>query len=557
MTNEAGSLSFARILTEGIKEMVFVVKVIDDGSFAYEFLNNMAMELTFLTSASIGKTFDDIHSAKKAEFFNGKYGEVLRGSRSIRYEDSFYSPANRLFYSKNILTPFFDEEGKCTHIVGLATDITEEKTALLQSEGIRGRLEESSARYRPLFDSSAAAIFTVDSKGSITGGNATGQKLSGFFMRELAGKNFVDFIVLKERGQASEHFLSAIAGEVKDRRLKFITKLGISIACLVKFIPINLESKNTGFYMIVKDMTELDRIASLYQEGAENFRIIAENVHDVIILMDRDKNYLYVSPSVEIIYGYKADGIVGEKAFYNVHSEDIKVIEQAFNEAAENRTPYLVQLRLLHKNKGWVWSEINGTPVFDEENRFNHMVMVARDISTQKEYESQLKHFAYFDSLTELPNRRNFQEYAKSQLELNERYGKSLAVLILDIDDFKEINDQWGHETGDAVIQEFGFRLNSCIQGENMAARLGGDEFVILLADTESKEQVAEIADQIYRVMEKPIEVQGLSLKISISMGIALAPAEEVSVSVMMKRADMAMYKAKKQEKNSFHVSPA
>lgn len=441
--------------------------------------------------------------------------------------------------------------------MGLATDITEEKTALLQSEGIRGRLEESSARYRPLFDSSAAAIFTVDSKGSITGGNATGQKLSGFFMRELAGKNFVDFIVLKERGQASEHFLSAIAGEVKDRRLKFITKLGISIACLVKFIPINLESKNTGFYMIVKDMTELDRIASLYQEGAENFRIIAENVHDVIILMDRDKNYLYVSPSVEIIYGYKADGVVGEKAFYNVHSEDIKVIEQAFNEAAENRTPYLVQLRLLHKNKGWVWSEINGTPVFDEENRFNHMVMVARDISTQKEYESQLKHFAYFDSLTELPNRRNFQEYAKSQLELNERYGKSLAVLILDIDDFKEINDQWGHETGDAVIQEFGFRLNSCIQGENMAARLGGDEFVILLADTESKEQVAEIADQIYRVMEKPIEVQGLSLKISISMGIALAPAEEVSVSVMMKRADMAMYKAKKQEKNSFHVSPA
>ncbi|WP_298827066.1 bifunctional diguanylate cyclase/phosphodiesterase [uncultured Planococcus sp.] len=557
MTSEAGSLSFARILMEGIKEMVFVVKVNDNDSFAYEFLNNAVMERTLLTPASIGKTIDEVHSVKKAEFLKRKYSEVLRGNCSISYEDSYHSRANRLFYSKSLLTPFFNDEGKCTHIVGLVTDVTEEKTALLQSEGIRQRLEESSARYRPLFDSSAAAIFTLDSEGCITGGNATGQKLSGFFMRDLAGKNFVDFIMLKEREQANEHFLSAMAGEVKDRRLKFTFKSDISIVCLVKFIPINPESKKTGFYMIIKDMTELDRIASLYQEGAENFRIIAENVHDVIILMDRDKNYLYVSPSVETIYGYKADGIVGQKPFYNVHPDDVDFLQQAFNEAAEKRTPYLMQLRLLHKNKGWVWSEINGTPVFDEEDRFNHMVMVARDISIQKEYESQLKHFAYFDSLTELPNRRNFQEYAKSQLELNERCGKSLAVLILDIDDFKEINDQWGHETGDAVIQEFGFRLNSCIQGENMAARLGGDEFVILLADTESKEQVAEIADQIYRVMEKPIEVQGLSLKISISMGIALAPAEEVSVSVMMKRADMAMYKAKKQEKNSFHVSPA
>lgn len=557
MTNEADSLSFARVLMEGIKEMVFVVKVNDGRSFAYEFLNNAVIQRTLLTPGSIGKTFDQTHSTKKAEFLNRKYAEVLQKNQSISYEDSFYSSANQLFYSKNLLTPFFDDEGKCTHIVGLVTDVTEEKTALLQSEGIRQRLEESSARYRPLFDSSAAAIFTIDSEGSITGGNATVQKLSGFFMRDMAGKNFVDFIELKDQEQASEHFLSAISGEFKDRRLKFTSKSGLTIACLVKFIPINPEYKKTGFYMIVKDMTELDRVASLYQEGAENFRIIAENVHDVILLMDRDKNYLYVSPSVEKNYGYKAEGFVGQKPFYNVHPDDVDFVQQAFNEAAENRTAYLVQLRLLHKHKGWVWSEINGAPVFDEEERFNHMVMVARDISTQKEYESQLKHFAYFDSLTELPNRRNFQEYAKSQLELNERYGKSLAVLILDIDDFKEINDQWGHETGDAVIQEFGFRLNSCIQGENMAARLGGDEFVILLADTESKEQVAEIADQIYRVMEKPIEVQGLSLKISISMGIALAPAEEVSVSVMMKRADMAMYKAKKQEKNSFHVSPA
>lgn len=541
---------------EGINEMVFIVKVNEDCSFAYEFLNIAAMERTHLNSASIGKTFNEVHSTKTVEFLNRKYGEVFERNEILSYETSFYSPTNQLFYSKNLLTPFLDDTGKCTHIMCFAKDITEEKTALLESEGIRQRLEESSARYRPLFDSSAAAIFTIDSKGSITGGNATGQKLSGFFMRELVGKSFIDFIVMKNKGQAGEHFQAAIAGEIKDQRLNFTLKSGAFISCLVKFIPISPENEKTGFYMIVKDMTELDRVASLYQEGEENFRIIAENVHDVIILMDRDKKYLYVSPSIENIFGFKAEDAVGQEPFFNVHPEDVNSVHQAFERAAENRSAYIVQLRLLHKDKGWIWSEINGTPVFDEEEQFNHMVMVARDISIQKEYESQLKQFAYFDSLTELPNRRYFQEYATSQLELKDRCGKSLAVLILDIDDFKEINDQWGHEIGDAVIQEFGFRLSGCIFGENMAARLGGDEFVILLADTDSKEQVAEVAGHIYRVMKEPIEVQELSLEISISMGIALAPAEKVSVSVMMKRADMAMYKAKQQEKNSFQVSP-
>lgn len=556
MMNKAASLSFERVLMEGIKEMVFVVKVDEACSFTYEFVNKAVMEKTMLSPASIGKTFDEIHSTMMAKFLNEKYGEVIQTNQSTSYEDSFYSTSNKLFYSKTLLTPLFDEVGKCTHIVSLVKDITNEKIAKLESEGIRERLEESGARYRSLFDSNVDAIFTVDFNGRITGGNSAGCNLSGFLMNELAGKSFIEFVVSEDKEKAKEHFHFSVLGDMKDCRLQIFNKSGTSVGCLVKFIPINVKSKITGFYMIAKDMTELDKIACLYEAGEENFRIIAENVHDVIILMDHYKQYLYVSPSSEKIFGFKADHIIGQKPFYNVHPEDVLIISEAFEQAAKNASTYLVQIRLLHKERGWIWSEINGTPVFGEDKKFNHMVMVARDISIQKDYESQLKHFAYFDSLTELPNRRYFQEYATEKLQLNKKGQRSLAVLILDIDDFKEINDQWGHEIGDAVIQEFGFRLNRCIHGENMAARLGGDEFVILLADTETEEQVAEVADTIYQVMKEPIEVQGLSLKISISMGIALAPAEKVSISVMMKRADMAMYKAKQQEKNSFQVSP-
>ncbi|WP_142826001.1 sensor domain-containing protein [Planococcus soli] len=556
MMNQAASLSFTRVLMEGIKEMVFVVKVDDVCSFTYEFLNKAAMEKTLLGPGSVGKTFDDIHSKFMAKFLNEKYSEVIQTNQSTSYEDSFYSADNKLHYSKTLLTPLFDDLGKCTHIVSLVKDITDEKIAKLESQGIQERLEESSARYRSLFDSNADAIFTVDFNGHITGGNSAGGKLSGYYMNELAGKNFIDFVVPEDKVQAKENFHFSILGNIKDSRLQIFNKTGDVICCLVKFIPINVKSKITGFYMIAKDMTELDKIASLYKAGEENFRIIAENVHDVIILMNHHKQYLYVSPSSETIFGYRPDQIIGQEPYFNVHPKDISNISEAFEQAAKNGSTYLVQIRLLHNERGWIWSEISGTPVFGEDEKFNHMVMVARDISIQKEYESQLKHFAYYDSLTELPNRRYFQEYATERLELNENGRRSLAVLILDIDDFKEINDQWGHETGDAVIQEFGFRLNNCMHGENMAARLGGDEFVILLADTETEKQVAEVADMIYQVMKEPVEVEGLSLNISISMGIALAPSEKVSISVMMKRADMAMYKAKQQEKNTFQVSP-
>lgn len=555
MESEVASLSLARVLMEGIKEMVFVVRVDGVNSFTYDFLNNAVIERTSLVLASVGKTFDEVHSTLITKFLNEKYNEVVQTAQSTSYEDSFYSKENKLFYSKTLLTPFFDNRGKCTHIVSLVKDMTSEKTAKLESERIRERLEESSARYRSLFDNNADAIFTVDFNAHITGGNSSGSKLSGYFMKELAGKSFFDFVIAEDINRAKDHFRLSVLGEIKDWRLSISNKSGKSIACLVKFIPISVKNKITGFYMIAKDMTELDKISGLYEAGEENFRIIAENVHDVIILMDQDKKYLYMSPSSENIFGFRADTIIGQKPFHNVHPEDTIAAERAFNLAAKDGSTFQLQIRLLHKNRGWIWTEVSGTPVFGADQKFNRMVMVARDISIQKEYESQLHHFAYFDSLTELPNRRYFQAYATEKLELNDTSQRNLAVLLIDIDDFKNINDQWGHEIGDAVIQEFGYRLNRCMSGENMAARLGGDEFIVLLTDADDKEKVSEITDVIYRVMKEPINVQELSLHITISMGVALAPTEKIAISTIMKRADMAMYKAKRQEKNSFCVS--
>lgn len=557
MEKEVTSLSYVRILMDGIKEMVFVIKIDEVGSFTYDFFNEAVIDKTSLTPDALGKTFQEAHPKEQAEFLHEKYEEVFLTSQSMSYEDSFYSTECELLYSETLMTPLFDRSGKCTHIVSLVKNITSEKIAKLESERARDRLEESSARYQSLFDSNADAIFTLDFNGRITGGNSASSKLNGFLMEELIGENFDRLFSAEDQERAKGFFELAKLGEIKDERLQILNKSALQISCLVKFIPINVKGVINGFYMIAKDMTEVDEISGLYEVGEENFRIIAENVHDVIVLMDQHRQFLYVSPSSENIFGFSADSIMQKKSYFRIHAEDKQRVADSFDHAAKNSTTFREQLRLLHKEKGWIWTELAGKPVLGEDKKFNHMVIVARDISIQKDYENQLKHFAYYDSLTELPNRRYFQEYATGKLEMDEESRTRLAVLILDIDDFKQINDQWGHEIGDAVIQEFGHRLNNCMHGENIASRLGGDEFIILLTNVDSEEQITEVTDVIYRAMKMPINVQELSFEISISMGIAIAPQEKVSISTLMRRADLAMYHAKRQEKNSFHVSPA
>ena len=124
--SETASLSFAQVLMEGIKEMVFVIKVVEEDSFIYEFFNTAVMEKTSLTSLSIGRTFHEVHSSKLASFLQEKYREAVQSRQCVVYEDSFYSAGKQLFYSKTHLTPLFDETGKCIQVVSLVKDVTDE-----------------------------------------------------------------------------------------------------------------------------------------------------------------------------------------------------------------------------------------------------------------------------------------------------------------------------------------------------------------------------------------------------------------------------------------------
>ena len=185
------------------------------------------------------------------------------------------------------------------------------------------------------------------------------------------------------------------------------------------------------------------------------------------------------------------------------------------------------------------------TPLLDEQGLLKNFVSVIRDITTRKKVEAQMVYRAHHDPLTELPNRIMFQDRLTQALAWARRHGRLVSVMFLDLDRFKQINDEFGHGTGDHVLQTVAARLNDCVRATDTIARLSGDEFTIILQDVQHVQDVYLVAKKILDRLEQPIPLEGHTLSTRTSMGIALCPLDGNAPDVLLERADRAMYKAK------------
>ncbi len=547
MIHQTATLSLEKALMNGIQEMVFIVRVDDHGLF-YEFVNQAAMNKTDLTPDSIGKTFFETQEYELADMINSQYMKVLKSRKQVIYEDSYLDPEGELRFSQTRLTPMFNDADKCTHIVSVVQDITGEVKAKQESMESLLNLEESRSYYHSLFEHNADAIFTLDLDGHIKGANPVGLMVSQLPKEELYGRRILDFVVPEDRRTTLKNFHKAKKGEYANFRVNINQVDDERIGALVKFIPIKIRDVTTGFYVILKDMRELDQMVEMYMESEKNFRIIAENANDVIILINHRREYLFISPSLETVYGFSPEEYSVKEPFHNVHPEDVSLLAKNLNDSIKSGEICKRRVRLKHKLGHWIWSEMYGTPVFDDKDKYSHMVIIVRDVSLQKSYETKLEFFAYHDPLTTLPNRRYFQESLEKALMGFHEKGDKFAVLLLDIDKFKSINDYWGHEIGDAVIKEFGKRLEHAVGSADLVARLGGDEFIILLPGVSAVMSVESTMNEIRQIMKNEWEFEDIKFSVSTSIGMT-RPTEKSTRSSILKEADRAMYEEKKFKK--------
>jgi len=536
-----------RTLMDGIKEMLFVVNVEGNGDFTYEFVNQEAMVRTGLGEEDYGQPIRLVQEEELASFLYEQYSKTVKEKEQIIYEDSYISSSGERYYSKTRLTPLFDDKNQCTHIVGLVQDVTEMKWAEREVYESKERLNESKQRFQSLFDHNIDGIFFLNLHGEILFGNDATSTILGIQAEEIVGTDFFSILEGSQLDEVRKVFSLAQKGESKSVRLTVNHKIEL----LTVFIPIVIDQNISGMYWILKDITKELANMKKYMESEHRFRIIAENAQDLITLLDVEGVMIYVSPSYKTVLGFDENYFVGKPFIQNVDESDQLQLAQLITSSIQEAKPWKMQLKQKHKLKEFIWTELQGTPVFDEANHFIHTVVITRDITLHKNYESKLQHFAYHDSLTNLPNRRLLKDKITEELASNRN---GMSVLILDVDHFKAINDELGHDIGDEVIIEFGKRLKKCTKERDLVARLGGDEFVVLLPHINKIDELEMVAEKILESIREPWNINQIELVVTTSIGMTIVTLPNATPAIILKAADQALYKAKALGRNTSEV---
>jgi diguanylate cyclase (GGDEF)-like protein/PAS domain S-box-containing protein len=301
-----------------------------------------------------------------------------------------------------------------------------------------------------------------------------------------------------------------------------------------------------------------NRLATAELEASERrFRALIENSSDVITLSDAEGTILYDSPSSTRVLGWKRDERVGRNGMEYVHPDDLeRAVEVLSRVVTDEGSTQQVELRLRHRDGAYRWIEVAGTNMLGDP-AVGAIVANFRDVTERKALEEQLSHQAFHDSLTSLANRALLLDRIEHALETTRgRRGDRLALIYLDLDDFKTVNDGLGHEAGDTILRATAERIALAIRPGDTASRLGGDEFAVLLEHVPDPALAYEVGARILESVCTPIEVEGTLIAVAASLGIVVSDGKEDAPG-LLRNADLAMYRAKGQGKGRFEIYEA
>ncbi|HYC88437.1 MAG TPA: EAL domain-containing protein [Thermoanaerobaculia bacterium] len=285
------------------------------------------------------------------------------------------------------------------------------------------------------------------------------------------------------------------------------------------------------------------------QSEAERFaRDIIDNAGDGIAVYDRELRCVLWNDFMEDLTDLEAVNVIGRPAAELFPAEH--QVEELIRRALAGETVSSPDLQF---DRRWVSAIYR--PYVDESGQPAGVIALARDITDRKAVEQQIEYQAYHDSLTGLANRRLFQEHLSLALALAQRREKQVAVLFLDLDHFKVINDSLGHTIGDALLQQVARRLRNAVRDGDTVARVGGDEFTIVLQELLHAQDAAVVAQKVLRTIAAPMEIAGHKLYVTASIGITLFPADGEDAETLLKNADAAMYRAKSEGRNTYQMS--
>jgi diguanylate cyclase (GGDEF)-like protein/PAS domain S-box-containing protein len=413
-------------------------------------------------------------------------------------------------------------------------------------------LRASETRHRLLFERNLAGVFRNTLDGEILDCNDALAEMLGYESHtELIGLNARD---LYFRGEEREGLIDLIrsAGGIPNLEICLRRRGGEPVWLLesVHAVFDHTLGENVLEGTMI-DITDRKLAENALRDSEARYRLIAENSTDMISRSTPRGRFLYVSDAARQILGYTPNEMIGHSIFEYALPEDHPILRRVdlFD------TPQTFSYRVRRKDGEVIWFESRNRALRDANGNVTEVVAVSRDVSERRRAEEQIEYQAYHDALTGLPNRALFRDRLTIALAHAKRQQSPVALMFLDLDRFKNVNDTLGHSLGDELLKVIAGRLSAVLREEDTIARMGGDEFTVLIANITSEADTPFIAQKLLDAVAQPLGIEGHELFITTSIGIAVYPNDGDSAEALLKNADNAMYRAKEIGRSSYQLS--
>ena len=434
----------------------------------------------------------------------------------------------------------------------------------------RDRLRDSEARFRAISDASPLGIFVSDAQASCVYTNAAYHTISGLNFEQTLGSNWMKAIHPEDRQRVLAEWRAAARGEEPfQTEYRFLRADQSVVWTRVSSAPLVYGRHLDGRVKTVEDISErkatefkLRAVEEALFEEKERAQVTLNSIGDAVLSTDMAGRLSYMNLVAEAMTGWSYQEAMGRSladVFRVINGTTRRtIINPALRAINDDQTAELANDCVLVRRDGVEFAiEDSSAPIHDRDGQVSGAVIVFHDVSASKSMALKMTHLAQHDFLTGLPNRVLLTERLTQAIRLACRRRKQVALLFLDVDHFKHINDSLGHAVGDQLLESAARRLESCVRATDTVCRQGGDEFVILLAEIEKPHDAAQIAEKLLAALALPHLVDGHELHVTLSIGISVYPDDSVSSDAVLQNADTAMYHAKSCGRNNYQFFKA
>jgi diguanylate cyclase (GGDEF)-like protein/PAS domain S-box-containing protein len=445
--------------------------------------------------------------------------------------------------------------------IGVIQDVRERKQA-------EGALRDSEARLQLIVETTPDLVSVLDRERCFRFVNSAYARILGYTPDQLIGRPIDEFVHPDDRPGVVGGFrglietiesgpVAPVAGHELIWRTRHAGGHWVDVEVRWQTL-VNAAGDLIGVLVISRDVTERRRAEAALRASEERFRSLVQNASDLVMITDVDGTLRYVSPAIERILGFSPEEAIGTSGFAWIHAEDRASVESVLRQRlVRDGARESVEFRIRHRDGSWRYVETVVSNLLNDTS-VHGVVINAHDVTERKRLEDDLTHQAFHDTLTNLPNRALFIDRLGQALARAQRRGSMVAVLLLDLDRFKVINESLGYEAGDQLLVQVGQRLAACIPPDDTIARLGGDEFTVLMDDLSDTRDPGLLADRLLEALGAPFVIAGRTVHVTASVGVVLRTGRHLQPADLLRDADVALYEAKAAGKGrAVHFTPS